>query len=67
MVENLICLSFENGMRTAKSIFNETQARGKSVLTLKAVKSAIPVRLIKRDGRRYRETNSKEVGSDAEQ
>ena len=67
MAENLICLSLENGIRTAKSIFDEAQVQGISVRMLKVVKSTMPVRSIKKNGCWCWEMTTKEVNSDAEQ
>ena len=67
VAENLIHLSLEDGMKTAKSIFDKAQEQGISIRTLKTVKSTMPVRSLKKNGIWYWEMNSNEVGSNAEQ
>lgn len=67
VAENLIHLSLEDGMKTAKSIFDKAQEQGISIRTLKTVKSTMPVRSLKKNGIWYWEMNSQEVGNNAEQ
>lgn len=67
MAENLIYLSLENGMKTAKGIFDKAQEQGISIRTLKTVKLTMPVSSVKKKGILYLEINGKEVNNNAEQ